>query len=226
MFEQGEGVLEWRGRHAALERECRSSLGHSRDGAVPMRRWKCFLACVVPLLLACAGGTDVVRKGATGDVAPVEGSVFVEWDAGEGDGSPPGAFLPEGWEHQVWGAGTDSLDGAVAMRPSVRRGGARSVRQPPLLATPRPTPVQAHVRAQRTANHAGYENHHLIPMYLGGAKTGQTYRLPTAYHKAITQAFRREWPYGRRKPDQEALTNILVQVYAQYPIPQLIGITP
>ncbi len=75
-------------------------------------------------------------------------------------------------------------------------------------------------------NSPGYENHHLIPMYLGGPKNGQTYRLPTAYHKAITQAFRREWQYGQPRPDPQQLTDILVRVYAQYPIPQLIGITP
>lgn len=217
-----------------------------------MRRLKCVLACVVPLLLACAGGAEAVREGATGDVASVEGSVFVEGATEEGDGSPSGAFLPEGWEHLVWGAGTDPLDGAVALRPPVRRGaGARAVRQPPLLATPRPTPLQAQVRAQRTANHAvvlqarqtyyqrlkeaqatypnssGYENHHLIPIYLGGPKNGQTYRLPTAYHKAITQEFRLAWQYGQgARPKPPQLQKILIRVYSKYPIPQLIGITP
>ncbi|WP_223758160.1 hypothetical protein [Myxococcus sp. RHSTA-1-4] len=207
------------------------------------------MACVVLLLLACAGGAEAVREDSAGEVAPVEGSVFVEGATEEGDGGPPGAFLPDDWEHLVWG--TDPLDGAVALRPPVRRGGgARAVRQPPLLATPRPTPLQVQVRAQRTANHAvvlqarqtyyqrlkeaqatypnssGYENHHLIPMYLGGPKNGQTYRLPIAYHKAITQAFRQEWRYGQRRPNPQELTDILVQVYAKYPIPQLIGITP
>ena len=218
-----------------------------------MRRWKYVLPCVVLLLLACAGGTEAVREGATGDwasVEQVEGSTFVEATTEEGDGSLSGAFLPEGWEHAVWGAGEDPLEGAVATRP-MRRGGARSVRQSPLLATPRPTPLQAQVRTQRTANQAvvlqarqlyfqrlkeaqakypnslGYENHHLIPMYLGGLKNGQTYRLPTAYHKAITQAFRAKWAYGQgKKPDPQKLQDIMIEVYAVYPIPQLIGIEP
>ncbi|MFP2913733.1 hypothetical protein ACLESD_53880, partial [Pyxidicoccus sp. 3LFB2] len=72
----------------------------------------------------------------------------------------------------------------------------------------------------------GYENHHLIPRYLGGPKGGQTYRLPTAYHKAVTQAFRQEWRYGQAQPSPQRLTDILVRVYSRYPIPQLVGITP
>lgn len=216
-----------------------------------MERWKCLLVGVVALLLACAGGTEGVRRESAGDADWGEGSVYVTVDTEEGEGGPAGAFLPEGWEHLVWGAGEDPLDGAVAVRPPVRRGGgARAVRQPPLLATPRPTPLHAHIRALRTANHAvvmqarqtyyqrlkeaqatypnspGYENHHLIPRYLGGAKNGQTYRLPTAYHKAITQAFRQERQYGQPRPEPQELTRILERVYSRYPIPQLIGITP
>ncbi|MFP2925457.1 hypothetical protein ACLESO_09595 [Pyxidicoccus sp. 3LG] len=216
-----------------------------------MRRLSFVLACVVPLLLACAGGTEVVREDFTGDVAP-EGSTFVDGSTEDGDEGLSGAFMPGDWEHLVWGTGAGPLEGAVAVRPPVRRGGgARSVRQPPLLASPRPTPLQAQVRAQRTANHAvvlqarqtyyqrlkesqakypnsaGYENHHFIPIFLGGPKNGQTYRLPTAYHKAITQAFRSRWHYGQgEKPKPQLLTDILVRVYAEYPIPQLIGINP
>jgi len=217
-----------------------------------MRRLKCALACVVALLLACAGGAEAVREGSTGEVAAVEGSLFVEGAPEEGEGRLLGAFLPEGWEPLVWGTGVDRLKGAVASRPPVRRGGgARATRPPPLLAPARPTPLQSQLRAQRAANQAlvlqarqaysqrlkqaqatypnspGYENHHLIPLYLGGPKDGQTYRLPTAYHKAITRAFRQEWQYGQGvTPSPQQLTDILVRVYAQYPIPQLIGITP
>ncbi|QQR44967.1 hypothetical protein JKA73_02120 [Myxococcus xanthus] len=76
-------------------------------------------------------------------------------------------------------------------------------------------------------NSIGYENHHFIPLYLGGASNGQTYRLPTAYHKAVTQQFRRAWPYGQgRRPTPQELQKILLEVYSEYPIPQLIGITP
>lgn len=65
------------------------------------------------------------------------------------------------------------------------------------------------------------------PLYLGGASNGQTYRLPTAYRKAVTQQFRRAWPYGQgRRPTPQELQKILLEVYSEYPIPQLIGITP
>ncbi|MDC0711336.1 hypothetical protein POL68_22895 [Stigmatella sp. ncwal1] len=73
---------------------------------------------------------------------------------------------------------------------------------------------------------AGYQNHHVIPMYLGGLMQGTTYRLPTAYHKAITQAFRQEWRYGRSRPNAEELMGLITRVYSKYPIPQLIGIEP
>lgn len=54
-----------------------------------------------------------------------------------------------------------------------------------------------------------------------------TYRLDSAYHQAITQAFRAQSGYNRRdKPDPGKLQQILIDVYSQYPIPQLIGITP
>ena len=76
-------------------------------------------------------------------------------------------------------------------------------------------------------NSQGYQDHHLIPVYLGGPKNGVTYRIPTAYHKLITQAFRREWGYDRRGlPNAAQRQEILLRVYSQYPIPQLIGITP
>jgi hypothetical protein len=209
-----------------------------------MRLPRFVLGCGLLLLLACAGGTETVREGTATELE--EGTVFIE---GGGEGLP-GAFLPRQWELLVWSAGEDPLEGAVATRP-VRRGpGAGAVRRPPLL-NPRPSPAQVQARAQRTANLAvvlqarqlyqqrlkeaqatypnspGYENHHLIPMYLGGPKNGQTYRLPTAYHKAVTQAFRGKWEYGQgRRPDPQKLQDIMIEVYAQYPIPQLIGIEP
>jgi hypothetical protein len=118
------------------------------------------------------------------------------------------------------------------------------------LLNPRPSPAEIQARARRAADLAvvrqarelyyqrlaearvkypkakGYENHHFIPIYIGGARNGQTYRLPKAYHTAITQYFRRLWPYGQRKPDRKERTDILIEVYSQYPIPQLIGIEP
>jgi hypothetical protein len=78
----------------------------------------------------------------------------------------------------------------------------------------------------RYPNSNGYQEHHAVPIYLGGAGDAPTYRLPTAYHKAITQAFRQRWPYGQRRPDPQKRFEILMEVYAEYPIPQLIGIQP
>ncbi len=133
--------------------------------------------------------------------------------------------------------------------PTRRRGSPRPWRQAPLL-NPRPTPEQLQVQTRRVANlkvvlqaqqlyrqrlaeaqtrypnSPGYQEHHLIPMYLGGARSGTIYRLPTAYHKAITQAFRERWKYGQRPPSPEELQELLIYVYARYPIPQLIGLTP
>ncbi len=76
-------------------------------------------------------------------------------------------------------------------------------------------------------NSSGYQVHHLIPVYLGGSQTGVTYRIPTAYHKLLTRAFRKEWGYDRnRPPNPEERLQIMLKVYSQYPIPQLIGINP
>jgi hypothetical protein len=79
----------------------------------------------------------------------------------------------------------------------------------------------------RYPNHQGYQEHHFIPIYLGGLRNGVTYRLPSAYHQAITQEFRSKWSYGRENmPSPELRQQILLEVYSKYPIPQLIGITP
>ncbi len=79
---------------------------------------------------------------------------------------------------------------------------------------------------EKYPNSAGYEKHHFVPRYLDGPKDGKTFRIPTAYHKAITQAFRRRWGYRQGKPSPEELQLILIEVYSKYPIPQLIGIEP
>lgn len=201
------------------------------------------------LLLGCASGSEGARGRGSSDVLDADVS-YVELPPEESMEARAGAFLPVDWEQQVRGGVVDPLEGAMATRPVRRAPGGGPFRRPPLL-NPRPTPLQVQVRARRTVdatvvvqarqlylqrlkeaqatypNSAGYENHHLIPMYLGGAKDGQTYRLPTAYHKAITRAFREEWQYGQgRRPDPQALTDILVRVYARYPVPQLIGISP
>jgi hypothetical protein len=142
--------------------------------------------------------------------------------------------------------------GELRMRRPPRRGGpGRSLgRRPPLL-NPR-SPPEERLEIQRRAadleavhasrnlysqrlaeaqarypNSTGYQEHHFVPMYLGGAKDGVTYRLPTAYHLAITQEFRRHWGYGtRRRPEPEQRLEIMIKVYSKYPIPQLVGINP
>jgi len=63
-------------------------------------------------------------------------------------------------------------------------------------------------------------------MDLGGSSKRQAYRLPKAYHIAITQEFRRNWSYGQRPPSEHKRVEILLDVYSRYPIPQLIGIEP
>jgi hypothetical protein len=69
-----------------------------------------------------------------------------------------------------------------------------------------------------------YEEHHFFPVYLGGKENGPKYRLPAAYHQLITNAFRKRWPYGRGNPEPEEAQKIMLKVYSDYPIPQLIGI--
>jgi hypothetical protein len=162
----------------------------------------------------------------------------------------PGAFFPEEWE-EYEEAGSAAETELEMRRPSRRRGGGgESGRRPPPLLNPRPTPEEAQARARRAAdlavvrqardlyfqrlaearerypNAEGYENHHFIPRYLGGDPQGRTYRLPKAYHYAITQEFRTRWEYRKRKPTPEERVDILILVYSRYPIPQLIGIEP
>lgn len=69
-----------------------------------------------------------------------------------------------------------------------------------------------------------YEEHHFWPIYLGGPADGPRYRVPAPYHQLITNAFRREWNYGRDRPNEQEARRIMMKVYAEYPIPQLIGI--
>ncbi|WNG37976.1 hypothetical protein F0U61_33085 [Archangium violaceum] len=75
-------------------------------------------------------------------------------------------------------------------------------------------------------NSQGYQDHHLVPVYLGGSKSGVTYRIPTAYHKLLTREFRKAWSYDKRPPEPAELRDILLNLYSQYPIPQLIGVEP
>jgi len=69
-----------------------------------------------------------------------------------------------------------------------------------------------------------YEEHHFWPRYLGGPAGGPRYRVPAPYHQLITNAFRQRWNYGRGKPNEQDAKKIMMEVYSEYPIPQLIGI--
>ena len=199
-------------------------------------RWWLSLWCLAVVAVLGCGSTTASRRDAPG--------VYIQKQE-----SVPGAFFPEAWQDDRANA-EDA--GPLEMRrpPGRRRGGGESGRTPPPLLNPRPTPAEIQARARRAADLAvvqqarqlyyqrlaearakypeaeGYENHHFVPGYLGGSRSGQTYRLPTAYHYAITQYFRRRWPHGHRKPDSKEQTDILIEVYSQYPIPQLIGIEP
>jgi hypothetical protein len=69
-----------------------------------------------------------------------------------------------------------------------------------------------------------YEWHHFWPRYLGGPADGPRYRLPAGYHQLITNAFREKHGYGVPPPSRARAEEIMMEVYAQFPIPQLIGI--
>lgn len=69
-----------------------------------------------------------------------------------------------------------------------------------------------------------YEEHHFWPLYLGGPTNGTTYRIPASYHQLLTNAFRAQHPYGSPRPSEQRAREIMLKVYSQFPIPQLIGI--
>lgn len=83
-------------------------------------------------------------------------------------------------------------------------------------------------KAEAEAKYPGkvglYQWHHFWPRYLGGPADGPMFRLPAGYHQLITNAFREQYAYGRPRPNAEDAQAIMMKVYAQYPIPQLIGI--
>ena len=68
-------------------------------------------------------------------------------------------------------------------------------------------------------NKVGYELHHIIPKYLGGAAQGETVSLPAAYHQMITNAFRAAYAYGQSRPDAATLASIVELVYSKLPLP-------
>jgi hypothetical protein len=63
------------------------------------------------------------------------------------------------------------------------------------------------------------EQHHIEPLYLGGAQNGLKAPLDAAYHQLITNAFRRLAPYGAEVPSATRVQEIMRQVYEKYPLP-------
>ena len=63
------------------------------------------------------------------------------------------------------------------------------------------------------------ENHHVDPMFLGGAKDGLTIPLDAAYHHLITNEFRTLWGHGRTTPTTRELEELMRQVYETFPLP-------
>jgi hypothetical protein len=63
------------------------------------------------------------------------------------------------------------------------------------------------------------QKHHLHPKYLGGAEDGPTTEVDPAYHQLITNAFRREHPYGQEVPSPAQQQEIIRKVYSKYPLP-------
>jgi RHS repeat-associated protein len=78
------------------------------------------------------------------------------------------------------------------------------------------------VAQRQYPNKAGnIEIHHIEPIYLGGAKNGATAPLDAAYHQMITNAFRREHPYGIGQPSAERVREIMDIIYHEFPLPPL-----
>ncbi len=63
------------------------------------------------------------------------------------------------------------------------------------------------------------QKHHLHPKYLGGTEDGPTTDVDPAYHQLITNAFRREHPYGQEVPSPAQQQEIMRKVYSKYPLP-------
>lgn len=198
------------------------------------------------LLAGCAAEHLAVR-----DDARPEREVFLPTELQDWEGWSAEGLEEAGWDIYFVASGAASeVESVMARRPPRRDRGSPSGRPAPPLLNPRPTREQRESMRRRSEDviavhqartryfealkeaqarypeHQGYQNHHLVPIYLGGARDGVTYRLQSAYHQAITQEFRRQWSYGSTKPNGDQLRQILLDVYSRYPIPQLIGITP
>jgi len=210
-------------------------------------RMRLYLLVCCLVLIACASEDRAVREHAEAPSVflPVEVLEWGLWNDEAWDAAEWRVYFVEA--EPVGG-----VEPVMARRPLRRggRGGPGGRTQPPLL-NPRPTREEIAARRRqaeeyrlvqqareryyqalaearaRYPDHRGHQEHHFIPVYLGGSPKGATYRLDSAYHQAITQAFRAKWRYNRKdKPLPAELQRILSEVYSEYPIPQLIGITP
>jgi hypothetical protein len=63
------------------------------------------------------------------------------------------------------------------------------------------------------------EAHHVEPKYLGGAKNGLTMQIDSAYHQLITNAIRKQLPYGYEYNLTPQIREALNLVYKDYPLP-------
>jgi hypothetical protein len=86
------------------------------------------------------------------------------------------------------------------------------------------TSAKAEAEAKYPGKVGLYQWHHFWPRYLGGRADGPMFRVPADYHQLITNAFREEHAYGLGPPSATRAQEIMMKVYARYPIPQLIGI--
>ncbi len=217
-------------------------------------RLRFFLLVCFLTLTGCASNGQVARgTGAQVGAESVDVPIvflpaeLLDWEQWDED-----TLKAAGWNvYFVEEQPVGEAEQVMARRP-LRRGGRGRLgeRTPPPLLNPRPTQEEIAARRRQTEehrliqqarerydqalaeararypNHQGYQEHHFIPIYLGGSRTGPTYRLQSAYHQTITQEFRRQWGYGQGQPRPERLQQIILEVYSRYPIPQLIGISP
>ncbi|MFB3897885.1 MAG: RHS repeat domain-containing protein, partial [bacterium] len=61
--------------------------------------------------------------------------------------------------------------------------------------------------------------HHVRPFYLGGTRKGATVAIDAAYHQMITNAIRKEFPYGKSWKEQFN-EDLLKEIYEKYPLPK------
>jgi hypothetical protein len=192
---------------------------HSRTWLALLGLWLLTLACAAPEALSSAGAS-------TAEASLAQSDALERRPPGPSRGPPPREPLRPG-------------------RGSRRRD--RNPREPVFNAEP--TPEQREAARRRSENAAlettlraqywrlkaeaerlypdkvgRFEEHHFWPRYLGGPKNGRTFKLPAPYHQLITNAFRQRWEYGRSPPDPQVAQQIMMKVYADHPIPQLIGI--